>query len=806
MISKNFTYVIRTLLCFVIFLTGINTDSYSSEIYNCQLTGKVSDSITGEGLPFASVQITSTADSSFSTGSITDINGVFTISEIPPGKYILLASFMGYIQENIHLELADRNNSINITLSKKNYTISEVNIYAEKSLKEEGIEKTTVNISKDNTLSGGNAIEVMQTLPSVDFDINGNIQYRGSDKVTILLNGRKSELVKTLDQIPSDQIEKIEIINNPSAKYEADGMSGIINIVLKSGNKTKNKTALMLYAGLPETFGGNAGYSGFSGKSTFFVNGSYNHKTRFQTKEHLRKNYESPTIPDYYQYDRQDEILNDVLINTGFNYSINSKQQLGLSLLGSRKFNAADRSIDYRTLNDKGELLYQSLKNIDINLNNYSIDGNLNYQYNLTENGQKLEANFHYSLLDQLQEMDNVYYPEETSNETELQNTDSKQLNKEAVFSLDYIMPINDSLLFESGYQFSNKDLLNDFSSTSYDPIINEWISDTSLNNRFHYLQYINALYINLKATFKYFDLQAGLRGEYTLNKQLGNQKDDYINLFPSMTLSKQITKHADVFISYNRRINRPTIKMLNPYTNEYADILNMHVGNPNLKPEYVNSVEAGTHYFFEKISGSGSMYYRHITHAISRVKSATNDSALVVTFMNLNNANLYGGEVSISFDLFKWWHINTGCNVFYTTLSGIYGPNIIERSHFAYTANIQNKIQLPAGIGLQLSGYYRSKLPDVMGTYMERYYMDLAINKKILKNKGKLIFKISDVFNTYRYGLDLTGIDENGHEYSQSNRRKNESQYFILSFVYNIDGKEKKKKKENFFLEGFGK
>ena len=228
---KNLTSLIPALFCLMIILIGINSVSYSSEIYDCQLSGIVCDSITGEGLPFASIQLTSIDDSDYSTGSITEINGLFIISEIPLGTYSLLASFMGYKQENVSIELVDRKNSINICLTKKSYTISEVNISAEKSLVEESIEKTTVNIIKNNTLSGGNDIEVMQTLPSVDFDINGNIQYRGSDKVTILLNGRKSDLAKTLDQIPAEQIDKIEIINNPSAKFEADGMSGIINIV-----------------------------------------------------------------------------------------------------------------------------------------------------------------------------------------------------------------------------------------------------------------------------------------------------------------------------------------------------------------------------------------------------------------------------------------------------------------------------------------------------------------------------------------------------------------------------------------------
>jgi len=476
-----------------------------------------------------------------------------------------------------------------------------------------------------------------------------------------------------------------------------------------------------------------------------------------------------------------------------------------LSLLGSTKFNTADRNIQY-IKQENGQTLYESLKEIDISLDNYSIDGDLFYQYKFRKKGPKLNADFHYTLLNQLHEMDNIFYPEYSNENKELQNTDSKQLNKEGVFSLGYSHPINDSLMFETGYQFSGKDLLNDFTSSSFDPLNENWENDTSLDNRFNYLQNIHAAYINFNTKFKYFDLQLGFRTEYTSNEQIDKQKDDYINLFPSISISRKLSEHLNSFISYNKRINRPTIRMLNPYTNEYADLLNMHVGNPDLKPEYVNSIETGTRFVFDKISGSGSVYYRNIDQAISRVKSASNDSALLVTYMNLDNAKLLGCEISLSYKVFKWWNINASGNIFYTTLVGEYGPNTIDRSHTGWTANIANKFKLPAGIGLQVSGYYRSKLPDVMGTYIERYYMDMALNKNILKDKGKLIFKISDVFNTYRYGLDLTGMDENGHEYSQNNRRKNESQYFILSFVYNIEGKEKQKKKTNFYLESFDK
>lgn len=770
-----------------------------------QISGQVVDAGTGEGLPFSSILITSGKDASVTKGAISAMDGSFLIDDIPMGDYILVATFMGYEQYRQEISLNSRKVNLEIKLSRKSFTMSEVEIQAEKQAVEQRIEKTTINVSQNAALSGGNGLDVMQTLPSVDFDVDGNISYRGSNKVTILLNGKRSELVKSLDQIPAGQIEKVEIINNPSAKFDADGMSGIINIVLKSGNKNLSKTSMNVYAGLPEIFGGNGGYSGFSGKSSFYVNGGYNHKTRFQTKEHLRENFEAPGIPDYYQYDNQDENLNDVFFNGGIDYAITGKQQLGFSLVGSKKFNAATRKINYKTV-DGSDTLHSSIKDIDISLDNYSIDADLDYQWEFGRKGQKLETNVHFTYLDQIQQMDNVFYPVPEPTNQDLQNTDSEQLNKITVFSLDYINPMQDSVKLESGYRYTRNDLANDFSSESFDREIYSWVNDSALGNNFHYIQNIHALYINLNTRFRQFDLQAGLRAEYTTDYQLSRLTGEYMDFFPSVTVSRKLSVQVESFISYNRRINRPTIMMLNPYTNEYADILNQHIGNPDLKPEYVNSVEAGARYASKKLSGAFSVYFRNIDQAITRVKSATNDSALTVTFMNLDIAHLFGSEISFSWKVTDWWHINTSGNVFYTELSGIYGPNVIDRSHTGWTGSLMNKYRLPAGFGMQLNGYYKSKLPDVMGTYKERYYVDFALDKKILNNKGKLIFKVSDLFNTYRYGLDLVGVDENGFEYSQRNRRQNESRYFILSFTYNIDGKQKQKKNENYFLEGFGK
>ncbi len=801
----DFHLKIGTLL--FLFITVLGSPTRASEKLQGQISGIISDESSGEGLPYATILLTSSLDSSFSKGIITDSEGNFSIGELSYGSYIIEVSFMGFEKKTQYLELNKKKINLNIKLRKKEYSFSEVEVSAEKELKEEGIEKTTVNVTKNMTLSGGNALDVMQSLPSVDLDINGQIQYRGSNRVTILINGKPSELVKSLEQIPADQIEKVELINNPSAKYEADGMSGIINVVMKSTDDKFENTSLNIFYGYPKTTGGSLGLYKQYDKATVYLNGSANLKTQFQTKEHWRYNYEDLEALDYYQYDRQDQILQNYMLSTGANYKIKPKHQVGISLIASGKTNFADRNIDYQSWDKEGAIIHHSNKDIEIHQYNYVIDGSLDYQFQINKT-QKLETNLHYNFLDGSQKMSFDFYPIDVSNDGDhdYQKTYSDQLNKTGDLSLDYTWDISDSSLLESGYFYSHEDLLNDFRSESYNHSNENWQPDTSLANQFHYLQAIHAAYINLERKLKYFDFQIGLRGEFSSTNQFVKAKEEYFDLFPSLRLSKKLDKYFKVYGTYNRRINRPILKMINPYTNEYADILNMHIGNPDLKPEYVNSFELGTQITAKKSTAKMAIYYRRIDQAISRVKSASNDSALLVTFMNLDQAQLFGGELNYSLKATKWWQVNANVNIFYTTLQGIYGPNQIDKSHTGWTASMKNQFKLPWKLHMQFNMFYKSALPDVLGTYQERYYADLAVSKKVLKNKGKFIFKISDVFNTYKFGLDLVGLDENGYHYQQINRRKNESQYFILSFVYNFSGKEKKKKKENFYLEGFGK
>jgi outer membrane receptor protein involved in Fe transport len=781
----------------------IYSSAFTQKDY-CKISGVVTELETNEALPFATVSLHQIIDSSLLFGDICNGKGVYEIDNIPKGNYLLSASYMGYNTFYKEVNISNRKQVFDIQMEKKSFNINEVEVTAEADLVQESSEKTTVNVSKITTTTGGNALDVLQNLPAVDIDVDGQVRYRGSNRVTILINGTRSQLVKTLDQIPADQIKKVEIINNPSAKYEADGMSGIINIVLKSGSKLTSNGSMMLFAGLPQTFGGNVGYSNFSKKTSYFINAGYKNKTQFQTKEHTRLNFEDLQANDYYQYDRQDQTLNDIMLNAGFDYQINGKQKIGLGFVGTANYDPATRSINYQTWSKLGELVYNSIRDIDILLENYVVEGNLDYEYNINDQN-KLSIKANYNQLDQSQVMKFSMYLVDSPDKIDYFNTYSDQYNNTGQADINYSLNITDSMNLEFGYRFSYEDLINDFSAKNYISDQNIWQEDTALSNRFHYLQKINAGYVNLEAKLRFVQIQAGLRAEHTTTNQFVKPSESYLDLFPSVSISKNINEGYNAFLSYNRRINRPVLKMINPYTNEYADILNMHVGNPDLKPEYVNSIETGARYNKKNTSVKASVYYRYIDQAISRVKSATNDSALLVTFMNLDYAQLFGAEVLLTIKPVKWWQINANANFFYTTLNGVYGPNVIDKSSNGWTGNLLNKITLPAKFQLQFNFYYKSELPDVLGTYMERYYADMAISRKVLNDKGKVVFKISDVFNTYRYGLDLVGVDENGYKYSQKNRRKNESQYFILSFTYNFKGKDKKKS-EKYFLEGFGK
>ena len=770
-----------------------------------ELTGIVKDSISGEGLPYASLQFFSVPDNEMVQGTVTDGNGNFKVSKIDRGEYKIVTSYMGYQDKKIFVSVFLEKEFFEILLAANTISLAAINIAGERKLLEGTVEKTIVNVSKNTTLSAGTALDALKTAPSVDIDFDGNIRYRGSEQVMVLVNGEKSGLVKMLSQIPSNAVEKIEIIGNPSAKYEAEGMSGIINVVLKSGQGKSNNTTLALNFGDCNLYGGTIGYTRNINDIQFFVNAGGSHKNENQVKKHYRGNYGNPVAPDYSQYDKQYGRLNNGFINASLNYKVNEKNDIGVSAVWSKAINPADRFINYKTIAKNGAVEQESDKAIGISLDNHAFDGDISYKLNFGKDGQQIKIFAGYSEFSQYQDMENRHF---YGLSPELQNTRTSQLNKEGQGTLDYIYPLNKSVIFNGGYSHISQDILNHFTSESYDYASFSWKPDTGLENKFRYIQHINALFLETNVKKNLWESRIGLRTEHTQTSQNSEKEQSYLSFFPSFRFSGKMKENHTFYVTYNRRVNRPAIKMLNPFTDEYADELNTHKGNPALKPEFVNSFELGDRFSGKKWSGSAALYYRHIGQAISRVKIATNDSALVVTYMNLNNASLTGFDLISAFQPFKWWKITASANIFHTSLAGQSGKNIINGEKFAWEGNLNSLFRLPKGYTITLVAYYRSKLPSILGIYKERYYTNWAFSKKIMKGKGQFVFSILDVFDTHLFGLDLDALDDKGLGYSQSNRRKINSECFTLNFTYNLNGKSQsgKKGKENFFLDSFEK
>ncbi|MBN1986828.1 MAG: TonB-dependent receptor family protein, partial [Prolixibacteraceae bacterium] len=465
----------------------------------------------------------------------------------------------------------------------------------------------------------------------------------------------------------------------------------------------------------------------------------------------------------------------------------------------------ADRFIEYTTVANNGATHHESNKNIEITTNNYAFETEVNYKTILNSNGQQLEAFVSYSEHSGKDKMKNsLYY----SNGSHLQNTSALQLNKEWYGGVEFLHPVNKRINCKGGYHLSDQNFRNNFNSESYDMNAANWYTDTELASRFTYHRHTEALSFVFGITNTTWDGDIGFRAEYTSTTQNQNKTQSGLEIFPTINLAGKVNGRHTVYFAYGRRINRPSVKMLDPFASKYADELNIHQGNPDLTPELVNSFEVGDRFSYEKFSGSVSLYYRYINQAISRVKLACNDSAVSVTYLNLGHATLGGCDFVFSYRPFTWCEITPAANFFSASLTGNAGSNIVDGCEFAWNGSVSFLFRVPKILNLRMAGYYRSELPSIMGTYNERWYADLAVSKKIFKNKGQIIFKIEDVFDSYLYGLSVNGCNDDGYHFSQQNKRKIDTAYFALSFIYNIDGNNQPKKtgKESFYLDSFEK
>ena len=809
--------------------------------------GRVVDARTGENIEYASVALLRVADSSLANGTVSESNGTFAV-KADYGTYLLRITYIGY-QAYFH----DKRVVLNASQSTVNLgklpiksaatTMEAVEVSAERSMVEYQLDKRVINVDKNIVSGGGTASDVLEQVPSVAIDNDGNVTLRGSTNVKVLINGRPSELLSSdletlLEQIPASTVENVEVITNPSAKYDPEGMSGIINIKLKdrtSGALGLNGVAnvnvgaplpFLIPDDLPQfipTAMGNISlnYTTEKFNVTFNADGGVRQRASRSVSDITRKNSALPSHDSLRSSGVTPFRMGSAKL--GFEYYIDTTS----SILAGYQYRYGDherRSNVYSTdlLNDG---LYD-YRQIDTNYANHIHHVvNVGYVKRFARPEQQLAADISYSRRhsdgDGWQEQ---FYDNTVANHLRYYQRIAERRNNGHVVNIkaDYTHPFGKTLRLETGYegriQFSDQDYKYYMTTDSTAQAL-----DSSSSMHYNYNQQVHAVYATLgwTATDK-LSVQGGLRAEYALVDGTDQMHDGYSvhksypAFYPTLHASYQISKEQSIQLSYSRRVRRPGMRDLNPYL-DVRQGMEMGFGNPDLDPEFTNAIELSYNIGFKQTNIFTSAYFRQTNNMMTRygfvwdsasreqyarwmAYSAEYDGYWASTWQNLYQGINLGLEFIIDQQVTKWWKVNLSINAYNSYIEGDTLLSSISNSTFRIDSKLNSYMALPHDWTVQLSGQYRSPFNDLQTTMHASYWFDLAVKKDVLQRQGTVSLRVSDLFCTGGWGHS-THNDQLDREF----RARRISPVVTLGFSYKINNGLKASRRQNYDIEDSG-
>jgi outer membrane receptor protein involved in Fe transport len=789
------------------------------------ISGKVQDETTAQPIEYVSVKLFSLRDSSLVSGIYTDAEGKFILEKIPFGTYFLKIVFVGYNQlwsENISITPSLRvvNAGTFKLIPEKQGELKEIKVTGQIDVLKAGIDKKIFNVGEDLTAKGGTANDVLSKIPSVELDQDGNVMLRGDGKVTILIDGRPSSLSggngKTLlDALPAGSIERIEVVNNPSAKYDPDGTSGIINIVLKK-NKLRGFNGLIngnIGSGAlrnGNVFDGNASLS--YRNSIFNIYGSYagryldGYRNNFSTIDRSAAT-DSIVSLDQKRYGTDQNFGHT--FKAGIDLSLKHRQTIGIAATGSiGERNRTGDQLNYQTNSASSDYLRWKRLSDDPS-QQQNLDVNLNYRYDLKEERGNIVADFNQSFgSDRIQGYYDQYYIDLNDSLMDLSRLQQRLNNMETnnVFTgqldLTYLYPKFNGRL-ESGVKAILRDQLVNTYSESMDTISQLYEEDTLSNFKYGYKEQIYSLYGIFGQQIKKFKYQIGIRAEqaYQIPNIISDSNEivnDYFNIFPSGHLRYALTEKSELSLSYSRRINRATSSMLNPFTS-YADPFNLMRGNPFVKPEFIDSYDLG--YMIEKprLTLTSSLYYRHSTGMIMRIREYTANTS-ATTYANIDQSHSIGSEFVVVYKPVKWFRNTFSVNGNYIRYVDDYATANWNVEGFIWNCKYNGVIDFwKKTASIQVSAAYNGPRVSVQGRVQRVAPTDIAFDKSFKNGMWSLGCRVSDIFNVQAFYLDLDQpIVQQEMTYKWLTRR------FYINFSYKFGKLEMNTKKSSQGEGGF--
>ena len=807
-----------------------------------RISGKIVDAAKSTPLEYSSVTIKNLKDSTIILGSLVDEKGFFEITKIPLGAYELTVSYVGYkdlVKKPIMVIPPDKTdvNLGTLKVEEDASVLDEVEITAEKSFMQVNAEKKVFNMDKNVLSTGGSAVDALKQVSVVEVDQDGNLSMRGSGNLRVFINGKPSGITvantkAVLDAIPASQIESIEVINNPSAKYDAEGEVGIINIVLKKNMKSGLNGNFTI--GYGTKYDANTGANISYRKNNISITTSYNFRftESYYKGSSQRYNFFPNQSPFYLNTNDRGTSHNFAnTINSSLDWNIKEKNSLSFSVLvsesngtnkGKVRTDFLDSVVDYLSANNR----YNVAKN-----QNWNTELNTSYRRTFKDNSNDLiiAANYGYS--------NRKSTPEYTQkaidiNNTELNRTDLLQHNENTNLShsgfvqADYTQPFKKSKSkLEIGYKFSLRDINSELYADSVNSSTQQIVFDSSISNQYRYNEMIHAGYVIFGgAVKKVFNYKAGVRLENTnidISQNVGNQKfkQKYFDYFPSASMSFNLPKNHSLSLSYSKRINRPGFEQLNPFGN-YSDPYNILTGNPRMKPAYTHAVEL-THVknielkpskrdstFQRSIFFSTTVYYRYAYNVFTRYRTVDSLGRSNVSFDNLNTGQNIGVEFTNRTSLFRWWSFVLSGNFYQNTVKGDVPDGEVDATtnSFQYNIRLMNTFNINPKASIQLMVMYRSKIKFLQGEITPMVFANIGFKYDFLKNnKASIAVNVSDVFHTQYFGVSTQGSTFSGNV-----KRYWESTVGNIVFTYRFGKSESKtpfskQKKSNFEDSGSG-
>ena len=803
----NRKFTLLSLLLTIVTITAF------SQPKNITISGNVIDQETGEPIEYATFLLQPVDNPEQVSGGVTDVEGKFNV-KAKPGTYNIRIDFIAYKPYELkNQQLKESLDLGTIEMSVDATELEAVVIEGEKTTVEVRLDKKIYNIGQDLTNSGGTVSDALGNIPSVTVDVDGTIALRGNNNVRILINGRPSALAgfgstEALRQLPADAIEKVEVITSPSARYDAEGTAGLLNIVLKQ-EKTRGFNGLInVGLGYPDAANLTSNLNWRKDKFNFFNTIGYSYRTP-PGNGFFDNTYVGGTF---------DRIIEDrdirrsgsgFNLNTGIEYFITDRSSVTASAFGriSDGSDITDNNsirfisgvVDSRTFRTEEEIEEET-----------SYQFSLSYNNDIDDKGQKLTADLQYSSDEEIKPitiLEENIFPEraliarENINEIELQN--------EFLAQVDYVLPIGDAQ-FEAGYRGNWEQTDTDFALEELNTDTGEFVENVGLNNRFVFDQIVQAVYAQYGKKHGRFSYLAGLRLENTrlkgnvasfdaeaLQDFIGDGVDldfdkNYLGLFPTLNLTFEINENENITAGYNRRINRPRGYFINPFPSR-SSRTNIFQGNPDLDPAFADAFEIGYLKSWDDLTLTSSVYYQVESNSFERIQEqtgqVTSDGIVLIRSIpiNLSTNERIGAEMGMIYNPARWLRLSGSFNFFQFDTEGVFNDVDFGARNTSWFARFSSKVTLPGNVDWQTNAFYRGPRENAQTRSKGIFTIDLAFSKDMLKEKATIALSARDLLNSgKRMSFTQTPFFTSDNEFQWRERQ------LTFSFIYRINQKKK--------------